>query len=59
MTKNINPTRYEVIVQEDPETGELLIPLPSEVMSQLGWKENDQFDFGKDEEDNIIITKRP
>ena len=59
MTKNIDSTMYEVIVQEDPETGELLIPLPPELMSQMGWKDGDNFDFNQDDEGRIIIMKRP
>jgi hypothetical protein len=59
MTKNIDSTMYEVIVQEDPENGELLIPLPPELMTQMGWKEGDTFDFNQDDEGRIIIMKRP
>lgn len=59
MTKNTNSTMYEVIVQEDPETGELLLPIPPELMAQMGWKEGDEFDFNQDSEGRIIIIKRP
>ena len=57
MTKNIDSTMYEVIVQEDPETGELLIPLPPELMTQMGWKEGDNIEIGLDEEGRYILKK--
>jgi hypothetical protein len=45
MPKN-NPgaadVRYEVITQEDPETGDLILPIPPPVLAQMGWKEGDE-----------------
>lgn len=45
MPKN-NPgaadVRYEVITQEDPETGDLIIPIPPPVLASLGLKEGDE-----------------
>ena len=32
---------YEVITQEDPETGDMLIPIPPHLLKELGWKEGD------------------
>jgi hypothetical protein len=29
-----------VIAQEDPETGDLLVPIPEKILEQLGWNEN-------------------
>ena len=37
-----NDLRYEVITQEDPTTGDLIIPLPEPLLQSLGWKENTQ-----------------
>jgi hypothetical protein len=45
MPKN-NPgaadVRYEVITQEDPESGDLILPIPPPVLAQMGWKEGDE-----------------
>lgn len=45
MPKN-NPgasdVRYEVITQEDPETGDLILPIPEPVLKAMGWKEGDE-----------------
>lgn len=49
--------RYEVITQEDPETGDLLIPLPPQLLKEMGWKEGDQLDFQMDDKGKVIIKK--
>ena len=60
MPKN-NPAkeniRYEVITQEDPETGDMIIPLPPQLFRQLGWKEGDNIDFQIDDKGKVIIKK--
>jgi hypothetical protein len=49
--------RYEVITQEDPETGDLLIPLPTQLLAEMGWKEGDQLDFQIDDKGKVIVKK--
>jgi hypothetical protein len=34
--------RYEVITQEDPETGDVILPIPEPVLKSMGWKEGDE-----------------
>jgi hypothetical protein len=48
---------YEVITQEDPETGDMLIPLPPQLLRDLGWKEGDNVDFSIDDKGRIILKK--
>ena len=48
---------YEVITQEDPETGDMLIPIPPHLLRELGWKEGDDVDFSIDEKGRIILKK--
>ena len=44
--KKINDDiRYEVITQEDPETGDLILPIPPPILEAMGWKEGDNLDF--------------
>jgi len=60
MPKNKNAQeniRYEVITHEDPETGDMIIPLPPQLLSELGWKEGDNIDFQIDENGRVIIKK--
>lgn len=52
-----NYDRYEVITQEDPETGDILIPIPPHLLEELGWKEGDDVDFSIDEKGRIIVKK--
>jgi hypothetical protein len=52
-----NQTRYEVITQEDPETGDLLMPIPPELLKSLGWKEGDEIEFGIDDSGNYILKR--
>lgn len=48
---------YEVITQEDPESGDMLIPIPPNLLKQLGWKEGDDVDFSIDDKGRIILKK--
>jgi hypothetical protein len=49
--------RYEVITQEDPETGDIIIPLPPQLLKEMGWKEGDELDFQIDDQGKVIVTK--
>lgn len=49
--------RYEVITQEDPDTGDLIIPLPPQVLAQLGWKEGDEIKFDIGQDGKIYVRK--
>ena len=49
--------RYEVMTHEDPETGDMLIPLPPQLLRELGWKEGDNIDFQIDENGKVIVKK--
>jgi hypothetical protein len=56
--KKVNTdTRYEVITQEDPETGDLILPIPTPVLEAMGWKEGDNLDFEVNENGTIFIKK--
>jgi hypothetical protein len=48
---------YEVIVQEDPETGDLILPLPPELLREMGWGEGDELKFDLDSQGRWIISK--
>jgi hypothetical protein len=49
--------RYEIITQEDPETGDLILPIPPHVLKQMGWKEGDELDIGVGEDGRIFLKK--
>lgn len=50
-------TRYEVITQEDPETGDLILPIPQPVLDSLGLKEGDEIEFEVDDKGTLYIKK--
>jgi hypothetical protein len=61
MAKN-NPAagqvRYEVITQEDPETGDLILPIPEPILKSMGWKEGDEIDIDIDKEGKLYLKKK-
>jgi len=50
-------TRYEVITQEDPETGDLILPIPQPILDSLGLKEGDEVEFEVDDKGTLYIKK--
>jgi hypothetical protein len=32
-----NDVKHTVHIEEDPETGDLVLPLPTELLNQMGW----------------------
>ncbi len=53
-----NDIRYEVITQEDPESGDVLLPIPPILLAEMGWKEGDDVEFNVDDIGRIIIKKK-
>lgn len=49
--------RYEVITQEDPDTGDLILPIPEPVLKSLGWKEGDKIKIELGPQGQIYIKK--
>ena len=47
--------RYEVITQEDPETGDLMLPIPQKLLDELGWREGDEIEFAVDTNGKYIL----
>lgn len=50
--------RYEVITQEDPNTGDLILPIPEPILQQMGWKEGDEVDIDIDKEGRLYLKKK-
>lgn len=53
-----NDIRYEVITQEDPELGDVLLPIPPILLAEMGWKEGDDVEFNVDDIGRLIIKKK-
>lgn len=61
MAKNnpaLSQTRYEVITQEDPETGDLILPIPEPILRAMGWKEGDDINIDIDNEGKLYLKKK-
>jgi len=39
------PTKWEITVEEDPETGELILPLPADLLDIQGWVDGDSLEW--------------
>jgi len=50
--------RYEVITQEDPVTGDLIIPLPEPILKQMGLKEGDDLEIKINEDGTLFLQKK-
>jgi hypothetical protein len=36
---------WEVIIEEDPENGDAILPLPQDMLDQVGWKSGDNLNW--------------
>jgi hypothetical protein len=52
------PTRWIVTVEEDPETGELILPLPADMLTMQGWKEGDTLDWTDNGDGSWSLSKK-
>jgi len=51
-------THWVVELEEDPETGDLMMPLPPELLKDLGWVPGDTLTWGIEENGEISLTKK-
>jgi hypothetical protein len=49
---------YTVILEEDPETGDLILPFPEDMLKEVGWKEGDTLDWGDNKDGTFSIIKK-
>lgn len=50
--------RYEVITQEDPVTGDLILPIPQEILDHLEWKESDELEVNINKDGTIFLKRK-
>lgn len=50
--------RYEVMTMEDPESGDLIIPIPEPILKQMGWKEGDDVEINIDDNGQLFLKKK-
>lgn len=49
--------RYEVITQEDKDSGDIIIPIPMPLLKKLGWKEGDDVEISVDDSGKLFLKK--
>jgi hypothetical protein len=54
---NSDGVRYEVITQQDPESEDIILPLPLPLLKSLGWKEGDDIDISIDDSGKLYLKK--
>lgn len=52
------PKKWTVTVEEDPETGDLILPFPEDLLKIQGWKEGDTLKWDNNEDGSWSITKK-
>lgn len=60
MTKKTESDRvtWEVRTLEDKETGDLILPIPQELLDKMGWREGDTLDWKQNPRGEWVLTKK-
>jgi len=53
----ITPVSWTVTTEEDTETGDVILPLPAELLVLQGWNEGDNLDFTENSDGSFTIKK--
>ena len=53
----MNTSSWTVEIQEDPDTGDLILPFPQDLLDGQGWKDGDTLEWVKGEDNSWIIQK--
>lgn len=51
-------SRWTVTVEEDPETKDLILPIPQELLDLQGWKEGDELEWKDQHNGSWILEKK-
>jgi hypothetical protein len=49
---------WTVTVEEDPETGDLILPFPADMLAQAGWDFGDTLIWDPQQDGSIILHKK-
>lgn len=50
-------TQWTVTIEEDPKTGDLILPLPPELLEMQGWKDTDILEWVSNQDGSWTIQK--
>ena len=51
-------TTYTVILEEDPATGDLIMPIPAELLAEANWQEGDTLEWSIHDNGQITLHKK-
>jgi hypothetical protein len=51
-------TTWVITLEEDPETGDLIMPLPDELLAAQGWKIGDELTWDMKDSGEISLIKQ-
>lgn len=51
------PSKYTITLEEDPETQEVVLPFPTDLLAQMGWKEGDTLHWTDNENGSFSLSK--
>lgn len=49
---------YTISLEQDPETGDLILPLPDELLAEAGWQTGDVLNFTDNGDGTFTMTKK-
>lgn len=49
--------KWTLNVETDPETGELILSFPDELLESLGWQEGDVLDWSINEDGTVTMVR--
>jgi hypothetical protein len=50
--------KWTVTLEEDPETGELVMPFPPELLAQVGWDYGDELIWTEIDHGSFVLSKK-
>ena len=50
--------RWTITVEEDPETGELMLPFSDEMLAEVGWKTGDTLTWTDNKNGSWTLSKK-
>lgn len=50
--------KHTVKLEEDPDTGDLIMPLSDDMLAELGWKEGDTLDWKDNNDGTFTLSKK-
>jgi bifunctional DNA-binding transcriptional regulator/antitoxin component of YhaV-PrlF toxin-antitoxin module len=53
----MNTERWTITTEEDPETGDIIIPLPPDLLAKVGWQEGDTLEWIDNDDGTWSIEK--